>query len=161
MHGQRRKSRNERKAGYTREENRELRKLSLFRWYILENKSICKPSSVHGMQSHAMIISLRVWLPKPFSSLPENKGGHPIRFPIWPCTQRGLPHGQLPGSHEWALTPLFHPYLISHLTRRFTFCCTFRRLLALGVTQLCVHWCSDFPPAKVELCQRSSDRLIL
>ena len=43
--------------------------------------------------------------------------------PIWPCTGRGL-HSRSGRPLRWrALTPPFHPYLLSYLRRRFAFCC--------------------------------------
>ncbi len=44
---------------------------------------------------------------------------------IWPCFRRGLPC-HLCYHRRGALLP--HPFTLTYISRRFTFCCTFRRL---------------------------------
>jgi hypothetical protein len=71
-------------------------------------------------------------------------------LPIWSCSRWGLPCHKLLPVARCALTAPFHPYLQS---RRYIFCCTFRRL---SPPRRYLAPCpmepglSSFPPRKVE-----------
>ena len=71
----------------------------------------------------------------------KQEAGHPMRFPIWPCSLRGLPSCSSHPEHWCALTAPFHPYRdrerdprvsIPARSRRYVFCGTFLRVAAIG-----------------------------
>ncbi len=86
------------------------------------------------------IIHLRQVSPPACSNLPESTVGHSKRIPIWSCSEWGLPSPRLLPAARCALTAPFHPYPEKGVRplftqkgsdpffRRYTFCCTFRRL---------------------------------
>ncbi len=74
------------------------------------------------------IIHLRQASPPACSDLPESAAGRSTRIPIWSCSEWGLPSPRLLPAARCALTAPFHPYRTTEVVRRYTFCCTFRRL---------------------------------
>ena len=76
----------------------------------------------------------------------------PAAFPIWSCSERGMP--SMPCHHGiwWSLTPPFHPYPAE--AGRFAFCGAVRRLPSLDVIQRSALWSPDFPPRS---CPRGDD----
>ncbi len=77
--------------------------------------------------------------------LPGSRVGPTHRFPIWPCSTRGLPSYRGRPRHWWALTPPFHPYRRLESRRRSVLCGTFPGFPPLGVTQRAALWSPDFP----------------
>ncbi len=71
----------------------------------------------------AAIIPLGRRLPAASSNLPESIGRAGLkRFPIWSCSERGMPSVPRRRGTWWALTPPFHPYRQAEARRRFAFC---------------------------------------
>src|SRR5690606_3489471 len=74
------------------------------------------------------VIHLGPASPQASSNLPESSAGHAIGF-LFGLAPGGVYHrrGLLPAT-RCALTAPFHPYRCPEALRRYTFCCTFRRL---------------------------------
>ena len=74
------------------------------------------------------VIHLGPASPQASSNLPESSAGHAIGF-LFGLAPGGVYHrrGLLPAT-RCALTAPFHPYRRPRALRRYTFCCTFRRL---------------------------------
>lgn len=74
------------------------------------------------------VIHLGPASPQASSNLPESSAGHAIGF-LFGLAPGGVYHrrGLLPAT-RCALTAPFHPYRRPKALRRYTFCCTFRRL---------------------------------
>jgi len=74
------------------------------------------------------VIHLGPASPQASSNLPESSAGHAIGF-LFGLAPGGVYHRRelLPAT-RCALTAPFHPYRHPKALRRFTFCCTFRRL---------------------------------
>ena len=74
------------------------------------------------------VIHLGSASPQTSSNLPESSAGHAIGF-LFGLAPGGVYHrrGLLPAT-RCALTAPFHPYRRPKALRRYTFCCTFRRL---------------------------------
>ena len=74
------------------------------------------------------VIHLGSASPQTSSNLPESSAGHAIGF-LFGLAPGGVYHrrGLLPAT-RCALTAPFHPYRRPRALRRYTFCCTFRRL---------------------------------
>ena len=74
------------------------------------------------------VIHLGPASPQASSNLPESSAGHAIGF-LFGLAPGGVYHrrGLLPAT-RCALTAPFHPYRHPKVLRRYTFCCTFRRL---------------------------------
>ena len=68
----------------------------------------------------------------------------PAAFPIWSCSERGMPSMPRHRGIWWSLTPPFHPYPTK--VGRFAFCGAVRGSPLLGVTQRPALWSPDFPP---------------
>ena len=68
----------------------------------------------------------------------------PAAFPIWSCSERGMPSMPRHRGIWWSLTPPFHPYPTR--VGRFAFCGAVRGSPLLGVTQRSALWSPDFPP---------------
>ena len=88
------------------------------------------------------------------AAYPEAGAGHPVRFPIWPCSLRGLPSCSSHPEHWCALTAPFHPYrnqlgALRPFAARgsggiFSVALSFPSP-GLGVTQRNALWSPDFP----------------
>jgi len=86
-------------------------------------ESACKPGSVED--SHSSGICVATYLMRPTRI---QCGSHQW-IPIWSCSGRGLPSPQTVASCAVRSYRTFSPLpVIRRLLRRFTFCCTFRRL---------------------------------
>jgi len=84
-----------------------------------------KPGSVVG--NHSSGITVTSILKRPT----RRRRGPRHSLPIWSCSRWGLPCRKLLPVARCALTAPFHPYLptlLSSVSRRYIFCCTFRRL---------------------------------
>jgi len=86
---------------------------------LKRRESAGKPGSVVG--NHSSGITVTSILKRPT----RRHRGPRHSLPIWSCSRWGLPCHKLLPVARCALTAPFHPYLLS---RRFIFCCTFRRL---------------------------------